>query len=188
MAGMEKTTLEFTVGPGGWLHVGERSETGAMRQFFCVRLKPHKEGHWAPDGTIFLASGLTPESIRIVPLRRTLLAVAASESLREKLEARFSEDAPDPGTPEFLQAGSGFLVPEPKPPPAKLKRPKGRILSDDFYKAVAEAYRVAVLRGEAPRSAIAQSAGVSNDVAGRWVHQARGKGYLADTEQGKVSA
>ena len=70
----------------------------------------------------------------------------------------------------------------------KVKRPAGRNLSDEFYATVGEAYRVAVERGEAPRTTIAESAGVSTEVAGRWVRQARKRGYLPATEPGKVSA
>jgi hypothetical protein len=182
---MEKTTLEFTVGPGGWLHVGIRSEQGTLERFLAVRLRPDNKGRWELEGTLFL-TGLSAESIRTVPLRRILLAVEASESLREKLAARLEERAPDPGTIEFMQSGSGFLIPE--PPPVKIERPKGRNLSDDFYATVGDAYRVAVERGEAPRTTIAESAGVSNEVAGRWVRQARKRGYLPVTEPGKVSA
>jgi hypothetical protein len=180
---MEKTTLEFTVGPGGWLHVGIWSEQGTLR-FLAVRLRPNKKGRWELEGTLFLA-GLTAESIRTVPLRRILLAVEASESLRQKLAARLEEPAPDPGTKEFMKSGDGFLVPE--PPPVRIKRPSGRNLSDEFYVTVGDAYRVAVERGEAPRAAIAESAGVSNEVAGRWVRQARKRGYLRATDPGKVS-
>ena len=188
LAVMEETWLEFTVGPGGWLHVGVRSKL-RMEQYVCVRLRPDKKGRWGSDGTVFV-SGLTPEGLRAIPLRRILLAVEASESLREKLALRLEEVAPDPGVEfdEFMRAGSGFLVPEPIPPPVKLERPAGRNLPDVFYEAVGDAYRVALRRGEAPRTTIAEAAGVSSEVAGRWVRQARKRGYLPATEPGKVSA
>jgi hypothetical protein len=157
-----------------------------LERFLALRLRPDKKGRWEFEGTLFL-TGLTPESIRTVPLRRILLAVEASESLRDKLALRLKEPAPNPGTIEFMQSGSGFLVPEPVPPPVKIKRPKGRNLSDEFYATVGEAYRVAVERMENPRTTIAESAGVSNEVAGRWVRQARKRGYLPATEPGKVS-
>jgi transposase len=62
------------------------------------------------------------------------------------------------------------------------------LLPSSSSEAVGEAYRVAVQRGESPRTTIAESAGVSNEVAGRWVRQARKRGYLPATEPGKVSA
>jgi len=67
-----------------------------------------------------------------------------------------------------------------------LKRPAGRNLPDEFYATVAERYRDAAGRGLSPRAAIAEAAGVSADVAGRWVRQARKRGYLPPTEPGKV--
>jgi hypothetical protein len=38
-----------------------------------------------------------------------------------------------------------------------------------------------------PRSAIAEAAKVSTDVAGRWVREARKRGFLPATDPGKVS-
>ena len=87
-------------------------------------------------------------------------------------------------TTEFLKAFDGFVVPE----ALKIVRPAGRNLSDEFYARVAEAYLAALENGLGPRRTIAESAGVSNEVAGRWVRQARKRGYLPETEPGKVSA
>jgi hypothetical protein len=181
---MENTRLEFLVGPGGWLEVVIRPEQGHPSRLY-VRLWRAEDGNWHPQGTLY--GGVTPEALPKIPLRRILLAVAASESLREKLAARLDETPPEPAeTRVWLSAFDGFVVPE--PPPVEIKRPKGRNLSDEFYASVGEAYRVAVERMENPRTTIAESAGVSNEVAGRWVRQARKRGYLPATEPGKVTA
>ncbi len=178
---MERTTLDFNVGPGGWLMAVVRPGLGSA----YVRLWRDEDGSWHPQGTVLLP-GLNPEALRRIPVRRILLAVAASESLRDKLAARYDEEAPDTTSPDFMPAFNGYVVPE--PPPVKIRRPAGRNLPDEFYATVGEAYRVAVERGEAPRTTIAESAGVSNEVAGRWVRQARKRGYLPSTEPGKVNA
>jgi hypothetical protein len=179
---MEKSSLEFAVGPGGWLQVVFRPEDGSAERLY-VRLWRDGDGHWHPQGTLY--GGVTPEALPKIPLRRILLAVAASQSLRDKLAARLDDSAPEPGeTNEFLSAFDGFVVPE----PVKIKRPAGRSLSDEFYARVAEAYRAALENGLGPRTTISESAGVSNEVAGRWVRQARKRGFLPETEPGKVSA
>jgi hypothetical protein len=184
LAGMENTRLEFLVGPGGWLEVVIRPEQGYPSHLY-VRLSRAEDGNWHPQGTLYGVA--TPEALPKIPLRRILLAVAASESLREKLAARLDQTPPEPAaTDEWRSAFDGFVVPE--PPPVEIKRPKGRNLSDEFYATVGEAYRVAVERMENPRTTIAESAGVSNEVAGRWVRQARKRGYLPATEPGKVTA
>ena len=109
------------------------------------------------------------------------MAVAASEGLRERLVAGLDKEAPEPG-PELLKALSGFVHPEFPP----LERPEGRNLPDEFYATVADRYRDAAARGLNPRSAIAEAAEVSTDVAGRWVREARKRGFLPATEPGKV--
>lgn len=179
---MDETTLEFFVGPGGWLQTTvRRSREDVM--FVFVRFWRDGDGKWRSEGTIYFP-GLTPESLHRIPLRRILLAVAASASLRDRLSARLGEQVPEVGTVEFVKAFDGFLVPE----PIKLERPAGRNLPDSFYATVGEAYRAAVANGLRPRITIAEAAGVSNEVAGRWVRQARKRGYLPATEPGKVSA
>ena len=53
-----------------------------------------------------------------------------------------------------------------------LERPPGRRLNDDFYAQVADVYRRVAGRQKNPRTVIAEAAGVSTDVAGRWVYEA----------------
>jgi hypothetical protein len=187
IASMEKTTLEFAVGPRGWLHTSIRSKDplGPV-EWVSVRLGLDAEGTWRFQGTLFVR-GARPGELPPIPLRRILLAVAASEVLRANLERRWDEPAPEPGTDEFLAPylASGFNVTIPEP--IAIERPAGKNLSDDFYKSVSDAYRAALANGLNPRTSIAESADVSNEVAGRWVRQARKRGYLPETEPGKVS-
>jgi hypothetical protein len=87
---------------------------------------------------------------------------------------------------DFLKAFTGYgHWPEPA---IVLDRPAGRRLDDDWYAKVAEAYRLAAARGLKPRTAIAEAASVSTDVAGRWVYEARKRGLLPKTQPGRVTA
>ena len=179
---MRKTSLEFTVGPGGWLQVFVRDAAGEIESVVALRLAPDAEGNWQPDGTLHVHP-LAQETLRVLPLRRIVLAVAASPGLRENLMARLGEAVPEPGSVEFKQALAGYLTPELPP----LERPARRNLPDEFYATVAaERYRDAAARGLTPRTAIAESASVSTEVAGRWVREARKRGFLPTTEPGKV--
>jgi hypothetical protein len=177
---MPQTSLEFTVGPGGWLQANTRDERGQLESIVAVRLRPDADGNWGPDGALYVMPP-TQEKLRALPLRRIVMAVAASEGLRERLAEGFDKKAPPPGD-DLLKALSGFVHPE----FPLLERPEGRNLPDEFYATVADRYRDAFARGLNPRSAIAEAASVSTDVAGRWVREARKRGFLPPTEPGKA--
>jgi len=155
---------------------------GNLESVVAVRLAPDADGAWKPDGTVYVRP-VTQENLRVPPLRRIVVAVAASEGLQASLTARLDDAVPDPGSNDFLKALSGYVHPE----LPSLTRPTGRTLSDEFYAAVADRYRDAAARGLSPRSAIATAADVSTDVAGRWVREARKRGLLPATDPGKVS-
>jgi hypothetical protein len=178
---MTAATLEFTVGPGGWLQAVKLRDD-AIESIYAIRLTQDRNGEWQPEGSFHVVP-VSPENLRALPLRRILVAVAASEGLRTQLAARVDENVPEVGSIEFHQALSGFVVPEPPP----LVRPAGRNLPDEFYAAVADRYRDAAARGLNPRTAIAEAADVSADVAGRWVREARKRGLLPPTKTGKVA-
>jgi len=179
---VKRFELEFQDGPGGWVEADVIGE-GEYAPFF-VRFRLDKQGGWAPDGALYVP-GLSPETLRAIPLKRILLAVGASESLRAALQRRLTETVPEVGTVEFHRAFTSWVHEE---PPLRLQRPKGRALPDEFFAKVAETYRAATIRGWPPRTAVAEAAGVSTDVAGRWVREARKREYLPATEQGKVTA
>lgn len=175
-----KTRLEFTVGPGGWLRADVRAP-GKLESYVAVRFARDAEGEWGPDGTLFVYPP-TQEKLRTIPLRRIVLAVRANEGLRERLAAKLDQVTPEAGSADFWKALTGF--PQPELPP--IERPAGRKLSDEFYATVAERYRDAAARGLNPRTAIADAASVSTDVAGRWVREARKRAFLPPTQPGKV--
>lgn len=186
--GVKRIGLDLVDGPGGWLEAAVAEEGGFSRyEPSYVRFQPDGRGGWSPQGTLYIP-GLSPETIRAVPLKRIALAVEASKPLRDALASRFSEPAPEPGTADFtnLWATRGHWFHE--EPPLTLERPKGRALPDEFFAKVAETYRAAIVRGLPPRTAVAEAAGVSTDVAGRWVREARKRAYLPATQPGKVSS
>jgi hypothetical protein len=180
----QRTELDLQAGPGGW---GKFiiSSGGEFWEGY-LRWRRTDEGTWVPDGTLY-APPLSPEKLRAIPLRRILLAAEASGTFRSDLERKLDERAPEPG-PELRAAlETGWVHDEPKPLP-KLKRPRGRRLTDDFYAAVADLYREAAARGLNPRTTVAEQAGTSTEVAGRWVREARKRGQLPPTAPGKAKA
>jgi hypothetical protein len=183
---MAETWLDLAEGPRGWVEATFGGLEPSYRDVY-VQLRKDDEGRWGPTGAL-VVPGLTPENIRAVPLRRILLAVEASETFRRNLEKRIDEPAAEPGSDEFRDSFSDWRYEAEVLEPLKLERPKKRNLPDEFYAQVAGVYRAAVLRGLRPRTAIAEAAGVSGEVAGRWIRQARRRDYLPETEPGKVRA
>ncbi len=180
---MQRTELELQARPGGWVDV-TISQDG---EFWDVHLRLRRtDDGWEPQGTLY-ARRLSPQTLKAIPLRRILAAVAASDALRNDLEKQFEEPAPEPGSDEFKKMAETAAWSHPEPLPA-LKRPRGRRLPDDFYAAVANLYREATTRGLNPRTAVAEQAGTSTEVAGRWVREARKRGQLPPTAPGKAKA
>jgi hypothetical protein len=59
--------------------------------------------------------------------------------------------------------------------------------TDEFYRRVADAYRILGTGSGKPVSTLASVAGVNRSTASQWVHQARKRGHLPPTTTGKVS-
>jgi hypothetical protein len=181
----QRTELDLQAGPGGWGKVSI-SRDGELEEVY-LRWRRADDGAWKPQGTLY-APPLSPEKLRTIPLRRILAAAEASGTFRNDLKRKLDEPAPEPGSSEFDEEfATGWAHDEPKPLP-KLKRPRGRRLPDDFYAAVADLYREAAARGLNPRTTVAEQAGTSTEVAGRWVREARKRGQLPPTAPGKAKA
>ena len=171
--------LDLRPGPDGWVMVNDPKGTST---WICFRR--NESGRWAAIAVFQL--GPTIDRLRNIPLHRVEVAVNASDDISAELDARLDESVAI-GTAEFHKAFTGFMKPVGRLPKLRLKRPAGRLLEDSFYAEVAETYRAAAARGMKPRSAIAEAADVSLDVAGRWVHEARKRGYLPAGQQGRVT-
>jgi hypothetical protein len=174
------TELTFKEGPGGWvradLHSSRRLEG---RYWLCF---VQERNRWKAVAMFALGPFSATQH---VPVRRIELAVNADEALCAALVARLDDPIPPLGTSEFLASFTGYMRSE----RFVLKRPPGRRLDDSFYADVARAYRDATARGRNPRAVIAADAGVSSDVAGRWIYEARKpeRGFLPRTKPGKVT-
>jgi hypothetical protein len=177
---MDTDELSIKPGPRGWVMASGSILSGTcFIQFFST-----DEGWQAV--TLHPIGGLTPEFVRTVPINRIQIAVNASEWVTAQLALQLADSIEPPPSEGFLRAMSGFgHAPE---PPISLKRPAGKRLSDAWYGEVARAYKAAAARGLKPRTTIAHEAGVSLDVAGRWIYQARKRGHLPPTQPGKVNA
>jgi hypothetical protein len=173
---MATSEIHLIPGPAGWVQA--RFTLDGRRYRVFVRFEPDAKGQWKPAE--WAIPGYRDDVLRQVPHNRIRKAVAADEQLKAKLAGRLSEE-PEPGF------RSAFGEAE-RHKPIQLRRPKSRRLDDVFYRQVAYAYRQAIGRGLNPRQAIADAAGVSPDVAGRWIYQARKRELIPRTTPGKVSA
>jgi len=170
--------MELKAGPAGWVLA-----QGDTLDACWIRFVPVGED-WQP--TTLFHWPLTAELVRRFPLHRIEIAVNADDRLSAALAARYDEPIDEPGTERFVTAFTGYgHVPEPE---ITLKRPSGRRLPDEWYAQVAVAYTMASARSLKPRKAIAEAAGVSLDVAGRWIYEARKRGLLPATRPGRVFA
>ncbi len=169
---MTDQEIHLIAGPAGWV----QARYQPRRRLF-VRFEPDANGRWqAAEWSI---PGYPPDELRRIPFHRITLAVNADDRVKEELGARLGEE-PEPG----FRGAFG----EPKRgTPLLIKRPPGRRLDESFYQRVAVVYRQAVGRGLKPRVAIAEAAGVSNDVAGRWIYEARKRDLIPKTRPGKVT-
>lgn len=170
---------EITLLPGaaGWVQA--RFHVGAAYRRLFVRFEPDAKGRWRP-AEWSIPGNIPIEELSRVPWKKIVLAVQADDHARSVLTGRLGEEAEDGFRQAYGQPRRGE--------PMMITRPPGRRLNDSFYERVGVVYRQAIGRGLKPRQAIADAAGVSPDVAGRWIYQARLKGKIPKTSPGKVTA
>ena len=175
LGGMAASEITLLPGAGGWVQARFDLD-GAPRHVF-VRFEPDSEGRWrAAEASV---PRPTPQLFQRIPFHRIELAVSADSMLRDALARRLGED-PEPGF-------RGAFGEPTRGEPLLIKRPAGRRLDDSFYERVGVVYRQAIGRGLKPRQAISEAAGVSPDVAGRWIYEARKRGLIPKTTPGKVA-
>ena len=169
---MPKLALDFYFGRAGWVRVIYGVDSAYLKF-------ERKRRKWEPIRVV--VERPTASNMRALPINRIVLAVNASDWL----ERHYDEPEPVPFSAEFYDSFTGFAKRE----PIRLERPPGRKLDDSFYQQVADAYALADSYGLPPRAAIAEAAGVSPDVAARWIYEARKKerGLIPKTTPGKVT-
>jgi hypothetical protein len=176
--GMTNDEIHLSVGDGGWVRA-RFTPRDLSEQTAYVRFAPH--------GTRWRAVELwlrdpSPGLLRALPLNRIVHAVNASGQIAFGLKVGHENPSPVDLPAHFKDKRRRIVQ------PLKLERPAGRKLDDSFYERVGFVYRQAVGRGLKPRRAIAEAAGVTPDVAGRWIHQARNRDFIPKTSPGKVTA
>jgi hypothetical protein len=167
--------IHLIPGPGGWVQA--RFGDTRKRRRLWVRFEPTPEGPW--KAAEWSVPDYPDAEMRQIPFHRIRKAVGADGRVLEELAARLSEPAEEGFRHAFGEPVRGK--------PIQITRPKSRRLDDEFYARVADAYRQAVGRGLNPRQAIAEAAGVSPDVAGRWIYQARRRDLIPKTSAGRVT-
>jgi hypothetical protein len=181
---MTNDEIHLSPGDGGW-----------VRARFTARDSSEQTAYvrFAPRGTRWRATELwlrdpSPGLLRALPLNRIERAVNADGSadgqIAFALRAGHTNPTPADLPAHFKDKRRRIMQ------PLKLERPAGRRLDDAFYERVGFVYREAVARGLKPRRAIAEAAGVTSDVAGRWIYEARKRerGFIPKTSPGKVNA
>jgi hypothetical protein len=175
---MANDEIHLSVGDGGWVRARFKPRDSSGQTAYV---------RFAPDGTRWRAIELwlgdpTPGLLRALPLNRIEHAVNANGQIAFGLAAGHENPSPADLPAHFKDKRRRIVQ------PLKLERPAGRKLGDAFYERVGLVYRQAVARGLKPRRAIAEAAGVTDDVAGRWIHQARRRNFLPETKPGTVNA
>lgn len=126
---------------------------------------------------------VTGETLRRLPVRTLVRDATARVAAQWRLSEAQGEDMRlVPASPsEGLETYRALLE--------DARRPRrGSPITDDHLRQVADLYRTALARGDAPTQTVADSMHVVPSTAGRWVKRARERGFLGPTTPGRASA
>jgi hypothetical protein len=176
LGGMDSLTL--TPGPGGWIHADWKKGRA------WLRLAKDEQDRLTRISELHV-SDPTQITIRRIPLHRIHAAITmrGAGPLQVALAIRINEDVPASLLSAAPPSGGAALERR-----YRLTRPTRRRLDDAFYRDVAHAYQSAIAFGDHPRKAIVADTGKSDATVASWVMEARRRGYLPQTEPGKVTA
>jgi hypothetical protein len=174
---MANDEIRLTPGDGGWVRARFKPRDLSWQTVYV---------RFTPDDTRWRAVELwlrdpSPGLLRALPLNRIEHAVNADGHVAFGLRAGHENPSPADLPAHFKDKRRRIVQ------PLKLERPAERRLDDSFYEQVGFVYRQAIGRGLKPRRAIADAAGVTSDVAGRWIYQAREREFIPKTSPGKLS-
>lgn len=171
----ENRRISFLVGKGGWTKVAWDGRDAYVRFTLNTDRKT-----WRIAEIRVLDP--TSDALRSFPFSRIENGANAHSAVVLGLAVGRKAKAP----PDVSKMFKGL---EPAPHDRlRLRRPKGKQLDVDFYKAVALAYKGALAEGCDPRQTLARDSGAAPDTVARWVSEARRRGYLPPAQPGKVSA
>ena len=170
----KSSSLNFSPGPGGWVH----ADWGSGEAWLRFEPDEHNKLTLAELRTL----EPTSESLRRIPLSRIETAVRANAQVQLMLAVGLNEEVPD----EMFSVFSGKGMDEPRR--YRLRRPTARRLDDTFFQNVGRAYRDALIRGLNPRQTLAADTGAAPDTVAGWVGEARRRGHLPPTQPGKAMA
>jgi hypothetical protein len=143
---------------GTWKHwVG--GNAGIPGANLWAQYRPDGDGRSIMVGMLLLADGLTSARLRAIPVGALEMGAAAEAT----------------GGEEQLRADLSKL-------PALTR---GELSSEEFYKLVAEHFRVWVQHSTTPVAEMARESGEKPATVHAWVNRARGRGLLPEAERGK---
>jgi hypothetical protein len=143
---------------GTWNHF-EGGPGGVPDANLWAQFRPDDDGKLVMVGMLLLADGITAARLRSVP-------VGVLEDAAAQIEG---------GGEAQLRAELAKLPP--------LER--GDLDADDFYRLVAEHYKVWARHGRQPVAAMVRETGEKSPTVHAWVNRARARGFLPPVERGK---
>ncbi|HET9889664.1 MAG TPA: hypothetical protein VFQ42_04110 [Mycobacterium sp.] len=170
-------------GYGRWLVTGLRIEADAGQEVTAQTLRAIKLRDvvaallkdYEPD----VPEACSPEEVRLREFARTYLAELARRPHRAVTAAATAHGISRATAHRWVQEcrSLGYL-------PTLSRR--GDVNVDDFYRSVATAYNEAVAATARPAKVLAEEAGVPVGTVHRWVNEARRRGFLPPTTQGRA--
>lgn len=163
----------------GWIDVDGTRIPGGTTERVRVRVELDASGRYEIRELHFLDLGEPISARRLRALNLgTLAQMVAAAALITGAEKQKSLA----GALTFAGALSANLISQVQP----LTSPPQRGYGDEFYERVAARYQAALTQRERPVAAIAAEAGVPRSTAARWAKEARKRGFLGGTSQGKA--
>jgi hypothetical protein len=173
-----------------WVEVGGRPEPAGVVVWHGAKQDPQNMLGWLP------LPGTSPAPIRAGDIRSRLPWRDLLGTLREKAAKheqgyrdQIAAIAADPGRPEmrkwFLDelASAEELKFAPVTEPKRIGRPP--LYGPEHFAQVADKYREAWAKGDAPTQAVADAFTVERSTAAKWVARARGMGLLGEARPGR---
>jgi hypothetical protein len=143
---------------GTWRH-WRGGDAGIPGADMWAQYRDDTDGKKVLVGMLLLADGITSARLRSIPVG--VLESAASEI--------------DTGGTEQLRSDLAKLAP----------LTRGDLVGDDFYRLVAEHFRLWARHSSTPAAEMARESGEKSATVHAWINRARSRGLLPEVERGK---